>query len=639
MDRLYTLAFSTLLYGIAIAMKFTAWRHPAFRERLKEQDVIGQIRVKAGPGRYYVIKNGKVSSRSGIHPNPDVVVTVKSARLGLQIFTHPNDQLGRINAAKSFSMTLDGPQDKAIWFMFTLESMMQAGWRYGVDAGNGETRYVNMANGGPLFVYVKDDKIIRMTPIDFDDRDPQPWTIKAKGKEFTPPRRTSLAPHGQTVKSTIYSPDRILYPMKRVDFDPNGERNPQNRGVSGYERISWDEALDIVASEIKRQKTVHGNGAIACSHPSHHAWGNIGYYLSALRKFENAVGMTEVHHNPDSWEGWYWGATHHWGGSMRVGQSETYGTVEDCLKEAEMVVFWSSNPESTAARTARSRARSAGSGSRKPASSSSTSTRTTTTRFSCFGGKWIAPRPDVEPGARARDRVRLDHRRHLRQAVRRDAHARLRQMARLRARQDGRNPEVARVAGSRDLRARERRSRARARVGAQEDLSRRGRLGQRPRRRMPERDRHSVGAHDGVPHRDAGARQARRQHGQPPVGHAARLQLLFPGLRRRRHVGRLQPHRDGRDALPAYAAVAVDQHEHADHPADAAARSDHGRARRKGISGTARASRRSSRRLPTRSPGSRPCTCSGSTAARWSRRCPTATATSTCSGTRISSSS
>ena len=230
--------------------------------------------------------------------------------------------------------------------MFTLESMLQAGWRYGVDAGSGETRYVNMANGGPLFVYVKDGKIVRMTPIEFDDRDPQPWTIKAKGKEFTPPRKTSLAPHGQTVKSTIYSPDRILYPMKRVDFDPNGERNPQNRGVSGYERISWDEALDIVANEIKRQKTVHGNGAIACSHPSHHAWGNIGYYLSALRKFENAVGMTEVHHNPDSWEGWYWGATHHWGGSMRVGQSETYGTVEDCLKEAEMVVFWSSNPES-----------------------------------------------------------------------------------------------------------------------------------------------------------------------------------------------------------------------------------------------------------------------------------------------------
>ena len=195
METLSTLAFSTLLYGIAIAMKFTAWRHPAFRERLKEQNLIGQIRVKQLPtGRYYIIKDGKVSSRSGIHPNPDVVVAVKSARLGFQIFTHPNDQLGRINAAKSFSMTLDGPQDKAIWFMFTLEAMMQAGWRYGVEIGNGETRYANMANGGPLYVYVKDGKIVRMTPIEFDDDDPQPWTIKAKGKEFTPPRKTSLAP-------------------------------------------------------------------------------------------------------------------------------------------------------------------------------------------------------------------------------------------------------------------------------------------------------------------------------------------------------------------------------------------------------------------------------------------------------------
>ena len=397
MDRLNTLAFSTLLYGIALAMKFTAWRHPAFRERLKEQNLVAQIRVKAGTGRYYLINDGKVSSRHGIHPNPDVVVTVKSARLGLQIFTHPDDQLGRINAAKSFSMTLDGAQDKAIWFMFTLESMLQAGWRYGVDAGSGETRYVNMANGGPLFVYVKGGKIVRMTPIEFDDHDPQPWTIKAKGKEFTPPRKTSLAPHGQTVKSTIYSPDRILYPMKRVDFDPNGERNPQNRGISGYERISWDEALNIVANEIKRQKTVHGNGAIACSHPSHHAWGNIGYYLSALRKFENAVGMTEVHHNPDSWEGWYWGATHHWGGSMRVGQSETYGTVEDLLKEAEMVVFWSSNPESN------SGAYGALEGTIRRQWLNEAGIKIVhidpyyNDSIQLLGGKWIAPRPTSSP--------------------------------------------------------------------------------------------------------------------------------------------------------------------------------------------------------------------------------------------------
>jgi hypothetical protein len=70
METLSTLAFSTLLYGIALAMKFTAWRHPAFRERLKEQNLTAQIRVKAGTGRYFRLANGKISSRHGIHPNP-----------------------------------------------------------------------------------------------------------------------------------------------------------------------------------------------------------------------------------------------------------------------------------------------------------------------------------------------------------------------------------------------------------------------------------------------------------------------------------------------------------------------------------------------------------------------------------------
>jgi molybdopterin guanine dinucleotide-containing S/N-oxide reductase-like protein len=397
MDMFYSIAFQTLLFGVGLVMHLTAWRYPAYRERLREKNLIAQIRVKEGPGRYFIFKGGKLTSRAGIHKNADVVVTFKSARLALNVILRPNDQLGRINAAKTFSMTLDGPQDKALWFMFTLELFQTIGWKYGIDAGDGEIRYCNMANGGPLSVYVKDGKIVRVTPIIFDDKDPQPWSIKAKGKVFTPPRRTSLAPHGQNVKSTIYSPDRLKYPMKRVDFDPNGERNPENRGISGYERISWDEALDIVANEIKRQKTVHGPGSIACSHPSHHAWGNIGYYLSALRKFENAVGMTEVHHNPDSWEGWYWGAAHHWGGSLRVGQCESYGTVEDCLKDAEMMVLWSSNPESN------SGAYGALEGTIRRQWLNEAGIKIVhidpyyNDSIQLLGGKWIAPRPTTSP--------------------------------------------------------------------------------------------------------------------------------------------------------------------------------------------------------------------------------------------------
>ncbi|MDP7452735.1 MAG: molybdopterin-dependent oxidoreductase [Arenicellales bacterium] len=337
-----------MLFGLSLALKQRARKYPTFKERLKEKNLVAQVKVKDDSvGRYFTFQNGRVRSKSGIHSKPDVTVTFKTVELAVSLMTPPFNQLDQINAMRGFSMTLEGPEELSLWFMHTLHKIRSAGWQYGIDLGNNTRRYTNMTNGGPVFVYVKDEKILRITPIEFDDTDAPPWSIEAKGRTFTPPRKTSLASHGQNWKSMVYSPDRLLYPLKRVDFDPNGDRNCENRGTSAYQRISWDEALNIVVGEIKRVKRESGPGAIAVSHGSHHTWGNIGYYLSALFRFSNTIGHTEVHHNPDSWEGWYWGATHHWGGSLRVGQTETYGGVEDCLKEAEMVVFWSSNPEAT----------------------------------------------------------------------------------------------------------------------------------------------------------------------------------------------------------------------------------------------------------------------------------------------------
>ena len=40
-----------------------------------------------------------------------------------------------------------------------------------------------------------------------------------------------MAPFSLIERARVYSDERIMYPMKRVDFDPNGERNPQVKGV------------------------------------------------------------------------------------------------------------------------------------------------------------------------------------------------------------------------------------------------------------------------------------------------------------------------------------------------------------------------------------------------------------------------
>lgn len=340
--------FSFFLFGLEKLMTFTAMRHPSFKERLRRKNFTAQIKIQDNSqGRYFVFKDGKVSSKGGIHPNPDITVTYKDAVLAAKLMKPDRDQLEQINAMKNFQIGMEGPDELTSWFTETLSLMLTAGTKYGTDMGKGVTRYTSNTNGGPVFVYVKDGKIIRITPIEFDDEDAQPWTIQARGKAFTPPRKTTISPHTLAWKSMVYSPDRLLYPMKRLDFDPEGERNCQNRGVSGYERISWEEATDIVANEIKRVKKEHGPGAIMNGSGSHHTWGALGYWLSARIRFFNSIGFTPVVHNPDSWEGWYWGAMHHWGYSMRLGGAEAYGTVEDCLKNCEMVVFWSSDPEAT----------------------------------------------------------------------------------------------------------------------------------------------------------------------------------------------------------------------------------------------------------------------------------------------------
>ncbi len=339
-----------LLVGLGFILKVRGLTDRAFRSRLKEKQFKAGIRVQDGSlGRRFIFRKGMVRSAPYGAGKVDVEIIFRDAAIALSLMADGKNFLKQINAMKNFQVILEGADAEALWFMETLNLLQQLPLqpRPGRPLAKGVVRYVNNTNGGPVFVDVKAGKIIRITPVEFDAADAKPWTIEARGRSFTPPRRGTVNPYTLGLKSLIYSSKRLLHPLKRADFDPEGERNPQNRGISGYQRISWDEALDITAREIQRVKLVHGPGAIMNSCGSHHTWGNLGYWLSARTRFMNSIGSSQVVHNPDSWEGWYWGAMHHWGNSMRNGAADTYGTIEDCLKECELIVFWSSDPETT----------------------------------------------------------------------------------------------------------------------------------------------------------------------------------------------------------------------------------------------------------------------------------------------------
>ena len=90
-----------------------------------------------------------------------------------------------------------------------------------------------------LKVTVQDGVIIR---IEGDDREPDLVS--------DPQLRPCL--RGRSYRRRQYHPDRLKYPMKRTG----------QRGQGRFERISWDEALDLMAGELHRIKTKYGNESI-----------------------------------------------------------------------------------------------------------------------------------------------------------------------------------------------------------------------------------------------------------------------------------------------------------------------------------------------------------------------------------------
>ena len=158
-----------------------------------------------------------------------------------------------------------------------------------------------MTNGGPVFVYVKDGKIVRMTPIDLAEDDGASWTIEARGREA----HAAAQDHAGAARAERQV-DR-LFARPPALSDEAGRLRSQRRAQSAEPRQvrlrahllgGGDQASSPTRSSGRSAN--YGPGCIAVSHGSHHTWGNIGYYLSALFRFANAIGMTRVHHNPDS---------------------------------------------------------------------------------------------------------------------------------------------------------------------------------------------------------------------------------------------------------------------------------------------------------------------------------------------------
>lgn len=125
---------------------------------------------------------------------------------------------------------------------------------------------------------------------------------------------------GRSQRRRIFGADRIKYPMKRAHWEPGGG-DKSLRGRDEWVRISWDEAYDIVESEIRRISEKYG--------PESFLWGTNA--IAGFGGYINTWGST-------SSGTWAYTAT------RVVASQSNMGNDRLDMRKSKLIVMWSADP-------------------------------------------------------------------------------------------------------------------------------------------------------------------------------------------------------------------------------------------------------------------------------------------------------
>jgi anaerobic selenocysteine-containing dehydrogenase len=119
--------------------------------------------------------------------------------------------------------------------------------------------------------------------------------VKVQGDPAHPVTRGFLCGKVAKYLERVYSPDRLLYPMRRrqgAAKGPAGYGGIKGREAEAFERISWDEALDEIAAKLTRIAAEFGPESVL---PYSYA-GTIGQlgYGSMDRRFFHRLGASQL---------------------------------------------------------------------------------------------------------------------------------------------------------------------------------------------------------------------------------------------------------------------------------------------------------------------------------------------------------
>jgi trimethylamine-N-oxide reductase (cytochrome c) len=147
------------------------------------------------------------------------------------------------------------------------------------------------------------------------------------------------------VLDSVYSPTRIKYPMvRRAWLEKGPGAAVEERGKGELVRVSWDQALDLVAKELQRvDKTYGPAGTFAGSY----GWKSPGILHNCqtlMRRLMNLKGSF-VNASGDYSTGAAQIIMPYVVGSLEVYEQQTVWPV--VVKNTELMVFWGADPMKT----------------------------------------------------------------------------------------------------------------------------------------------------------------------------------------------------------------------------------------------------------------------------------------------------
>ena len=104
---------------------------------------------------------------------------------------------------------------------------------------------------------------------------------RVEGMKESPLNGGRICAKAHAAPQWVYSPQRLKYPLRRVG----------KKGEGKFERISWDQALDLIAAKLKEQKQKYGPESLAILSPARRS------YSEYLYRFLIAHGSPNYGHS------------------------------------------------------------------------------------------------------------------------------------------------------------------------------------------------------------------------------------------------------------------------------------------------------------------------------------------------------